>query len=175
MSKIRNKYLAVSPLTLVAIMGSLALTQVSTPAQARSHAQSGIDSICQSTMRTLPNTSDFGACTDTLTEVAMQISQAQVTQDARRACEAKGVKGEGPQMAMCIVDTRRAAPPTPLAIDPGVIQKSALTYTRMNFREQHLAEEQSCAALGLQPEGAGFQGCVHALDAALFDADNPQS
>jgi hypothetical protein len=126
-------------------------------------------------MRTVLGTSDEGACTDSLTATAAMISKAEVTQQARQACVAQGVTDRGAAMAMCVVDTRdRGATPT-LSIDRNVIRAGAKSYTRMNFKERHQAEEQSCATLGLQPDSAGFQSCVASLDAALFDADNPQS
>jgi hypothetical protein len=175
MTNISRIYTSGMRLILAATVGSLALSPLTTAAQARSNVQPEIANICHRTMRTVSGTTDEGACTDSLTATAAAISKAEVTQQARQTCEAKGIPDQGAAMAMCIVDARgRGVTPT-LSIDPNIIRTGAKSYTRMNFKDQHQAEEQSCATLGLQPDTAGFQSCVASLDAALFDADNPQS
>jgi hypothetical protein len=175
MARFKILFRGATPLALAITMGGLGVLPAVSPVQARSHVAPAIDSICQHTMRTQSWTSDYGACTESLTATMAAMSQSAVTQQARRTCEAQGVRGEGAAMAMCIVNTRQGAAAAPLSIDASIIPTGAQSYTRMNAKEQHQAEQQSCAALGLQPEGAAFQSCVHSLDAALFDADNPQS
>jgi hypothetical protein len=164
-----------APLALAIVSGGLALLPAAGPAQARSTGNPQIMDICRHTMRTVSGTSDEGACIESLTATAAFISKATATQQARQACEAQGISDQGAAMAMCMVDRRDREASPALSIDPGLIRTSAKSYTRMNFKDQHQAEEQSCATLGLQPDTAGFQSCVASLDAALFDADNPQS
>lgn len=145
---------------------------VVTPAQARSYAQPVAGEICHQILRTGNNTAEEGACIDTLTDVAAQVSRSMATDEARQTCETQGVKGRA-ELAECIVDTRGRVKHVALQVDPAVIQKGPKSFSRMGYPERRQVEEKACAALGLEPDSGSFVGCVNGLGAAIFDADNP--
>ena len=174
MSSFRRLVAGITQIAITTGLGGAALLPAITPAQAKSNFDPVVIDICQHTMRTVPGTSEEGACLDSLAATAAFNSTATATQQARHACEAKGIADQGAAMAMCIVDTRRRGAAPALLIDPSLVRTSANPYTRMSFKDQRQAEEQSCATLGLQPDSGGFQSCVQTLDSALFDADNPE-
>ena len=144
-------------------------------AQARSDraddpARTAIAAVCKSVMRLSPGTTGYGACTDSLSETAHRIGDAQATTQARQDCLQSG-SGAGQGLALCMVDRIHSAAPSQPTFQVAGAPGGGKSYPYMSFKEQRASEERSCATLGLEPGSGGFASCVASLDASLLDAD----
>ncbi len=121
-------------------------------------------------------TSHYRGCVTSLSDSVMRISDSQANSQADRDCRARGYPSGSPDLALCVLDskdrlrgtqsadTMNASLPLPAAT-------GSFFYARPGDTSRR--EQIACAALGLEPMGGDFSGCVKSLDDTFFAIDNP--
>ena len=173
MSNFKRITASIAPIAFAMVLGGVANLPAVTAAQAKSNVNPAIADICRLTMQTFPGSNVYYACIETLSDTANDTAKAADTEQARQTCATEGLTERSSALALCIVNHRNPKTATPPPIDSSIIQTSAKAYWRMSNKEEHRAEEDSCATLGLQPDSRGFRACVDALDRALLEANFP--
>ena len=158
----------------IAAVGLLLGAAQAAPAAPNAEASSGVADICRSVMGTDPGTSQQGACVDALSHSVRRLSDAGTHADARRACEANGVRTDDPAFDRCMVQRSHGArgegPPARVQATSG---RAAGPYSHASPSEIRYRERLACASLGLAPDTQAYASCVANLDSALFEADHP--
>jgi hypothetical protein len=144
------------------------------PAAPYGEGSSGVHGICRSVMGTGPGTSQEGACVDALSHSVRRLSDSGTHADARRACEANGVRTDDPAFDRCVVQrihgTRGDGPPARVQATSG---RAAGPYSHASPSEIRYRERLACASIGLDPDTQAYASCVANLDSAMFEADHP--
>jgi hypothetical protein len=119
---------------------------------------------------------EFNACGQSLAEIIRAQRNADRMTQANKRCEQQGLAYGTPELAKCVVLSRRAEAPATSA-DPAPISVSEAppneSYFHMSRSQQDERMELSCAHLGLHPASVGFDQCVINLKDAIFYAQNP--
>ncbi len=122
-------------------------------------------------------TSHYRGCVTSLSDSVMRISDSQANSQADRDCRARGYASGSPDLALCVLNSKdqprstQSAGTTINATLPLPTATGSFFYARPT--ETRRREQIACAALGLEPDGNDYRGCVKSLDDTFFAIDNP--
>jgi hypothetical protein len=122
-------------------------------------------------------TSHYRGCVTSLSDSVVRISDSQATSQADRDCRARGYASGSPDLALCVLESQDRMRSTPSASTttsatlPLPAATGSFFYARPTDTRRR--EQIACAALGLEPQGGDFTGCVKSLDDTFFAIDNP--
>jgi hypothetical protein len=127
-----------------------------------------------------PGENHYEGCIAALSASARAESEARALNKADEDCRSQGLKTDSPALAECVL---RADDPSRARLAPGSAQpaadpvnnvRMAGSFFRASRREVLRREEEACAALGLDPAGPAFDGCMKTLIDTFYSIDNPQ-
>jgi hypothetical protein len=152
--------------TLALASGACASARASDPQAER------IAGICRNVMGTEDGTATFAACAQSLSSALDARNQAAQTVSAREACLAKGLARGSVALSECELN-RPAALTTAAVLPADPLPPKPHGFVGVGNEEIRRREQRACAYVGLDPQGAAFDGCVASLAQGLFAADNP--
>jgi hypothetical protein len=167
---------AVAALAALALVGASAAAPYN-PDNLPNGQVAGIGEICHSVMGIMPNTEQYQSCLESLTDSASRLDQGYAMSRARVACLSQGLRPGETNFSECELRVSEAAA-RPAGDWPGADSRSAAptrikSYSYASPAEVFRRERYSCARLGYDPADAAFSSCVAALQASMFEADNP--
>lgn len=137
-------------------------------------AQGQIGEICRNVLGLERGEAQFAACAESLAASAAGLGEDRALGRARAQCLTQGLAPESAAFNVCELNgasVERGAGRS--AAQANVAPRAASSYFYASPGQVHRREQFACAALGLDPAGGGFDGCVASLHAAMFEADNP--
>ena len=120
-------------------------------------------------------TSHYRGCVTSLSDSLLGISDSHANRQADSDCRARGYASGSPDLGLCVLDSkdrlRGMQTVNTTATLPLPAASGSFFYARPG--ETRRREQIACAALGLEPDGTDFSGCVKRLDDTFFAIDNP--
>ena len=174
---------------LGASMVACATTQAFNPSGLAAADLARVTDICQNVMGLSPSeplaggywkgadnldfwSNHYRGCVTSLSESAHGIATAAATQVAEAACRARGLTG-GPDLSLCVLQETDRHTAAAAALTVANAPAAASPFLSASNGEVRRREQLACAALGLDPAGGAFQGCVGDLKRTFFALENP--
>jgi hypothetical protein len=172
-------------------MAACATTQPFNPAGLQADDLTRVSGICRDVMGLSPSeplsggywmgsdnldfwSSHYRGCVTALSGSVVKIADADATRVAESDCHARGLAG--PDLSLCVLQeaNRRASGPAAAVTVPAAAAPPAPSpFLSASAREERQREELACAALGLDPAGGAFSGCVKDLRTTFFALEHP--
>lgn len=130
-------------------------------------------------------TTHFQGCVASLSDSLQQAGTSATAARADASCRARGLQPGSGELALCVLSAMQTpAGDAAASLHPAVSQaqgapqaaglpQAAGPFFYASGRESVRREQIACAALGLEPPSAAFQGCVQGLQSTFSAIDNP--